>query len=133
MIQIEIKIIPNAEQRVPGVGDWYVDDEGVLQIRVSETGNPQFNGLLVIHELVETLVESLKQGDLNVPRWLVVQTDKYDETFEKRRHKDDRDEPGYEPSAPYYHGHMLASAVEHLIASLLRIDYNEYLHAIDRL
>jgi len=136
-MRIQIETIPHAQQRYNTAGDWWVDAEGVLQVRVSEMRDPRYAGLVAIHELVEVLTEGLKvsdDGTLKVPHWLVAQTDKYDETYEKQRHKgDDYSEPGYEPSCPVYQGHMIASAVEHLVAMLLHIDFNQYQKAMTKL
>jgi hypothetical protein len=130
-MKINIEMIPHQLHRYSTVGDWWVDKEGTLRIRVSDMGNEQYSALVALHELVEVLVESIKHGSLAVPHWLVVQTDKFDEEYEaKRSKKDTSSEPGYQPDCPVYEGHMLASAVEHLAAMLLHIDYNAYQKAI---
>jgi hypothetical protein len=130
-MKIEIDIIPHAAQRYPTAGDWFLDDEGVLQIRASTMSDLRYTALVILHELVEVLVESIKQGGLSVPRWLVVQTDVFDKDYEAKRAKDDDfSEPGYQPDCPVYQGHMIASAVEHLVAMLLKIDFNAYQDAI---
>jgi len=133
-MKINIEVIPHSEQLYDTAGNWFLDDAGVLQIRISRMKDPVYTHLVALHELVEALVESMKFGDLVPPQWLILQTDQFDQTFEKQRHKNDyASEPGYSNGCPVYQGHMLASAVEHLAAMLLKIDYNDYQKAIGNL
>ena len=71
----------------------------------------------------------MHEDDLTPPQWLVTLTDKFDQLYEAK-HKDG--EPGANPEAPYYMGHMVASAVEQIVAMLLHVDYNAYESAVDK-
>jgi len=53
-MEICFKVIPNEEQRYETTGDWWVDENGILQIRCSDyivDEKRQF--LIFIHEVVE--------------------------------------------------------------------------------
>ena len=52
MLNIEIKTIPDKEQRYDTVGDYWKKD-GVDEIRVSSISNRQYEFLIAIHEMVE--------------------------------------------------------------------------------
>ena len=127
-MRINIETISHAQQRYPTVGDWWLDDAGVLQVRVSKMSNPRYGALIVIHELVEVLIESAKRtGSLNVPVRLVEETDAFDKHYEANRGSDNEEgEPGCEPDCPVYQGHMAASAIENIAAMLLGVNYNDY-------
>lgn len=132
-MRINIEVIPHAQQRYRSAGDWWVDDEGVLQIRASAMKNPRYSNLVILHELIEVLVETIKRQDSLVPpKYLVNLTDKFDQLYEEKRPEDDNtSEPGYDNACPVYQGHMVASAVEHLAAMLMAaVDYNDYQAAI---
>jgi hypothetical protein len=127
-MKINIEVIPHKEHRYETVGDWWLDAEGVLQVRVSKMSDSRYSALVVIHELAEVLIESVKRtGQLVVPQSLVDETDKFDKAYEAAREPDNEEgEPGCEPTCPVYQGHMAASAIENIAAMLLGINYNEY-------
>jgi hypothetical protein len=134
-MKINIEIIPHAAQRYSTVGDWWVDPDGTLQIRVSKLSDPEFSALVALHEVVEVLIEGIKrEGALAVPEELVRQTDGFDRAYEDRRAaSDETSEPGYEYDCPVYQGHMVASAVEHLAAMVCGVNYNDYSEEITSL
>lgn len=128
-VKINIEIIHHAQHRYPTVGDWWVGPEGTLEIRVSKLKDPRHEALIAIHELTEVLIETVKRlGKLDVPpAEFVAEADKFDETYEENRAEgDDESEPGCETTAPYYQGHMAASAIENIAAMLLGVNYNTY-------
>lgn len=126
-MKINIEVIAHAKQRYETPGDWFWDSEGVLQIRVSKLPNPKFERLIIIHELVEILIETARQ---NIdPQRLLEITEESDKAFESGR-TDDSAESGYRPDNPVYHGHMAASAIEHIAGMLLGVDYNKYSEAV---
>jgi len=127
-MRINIEVIPHNEQSYETVGDWRIDEKGVLQIRVSRLSKAKYSALIAIHELVEVLIESVRRvGHLKVPPKLVEDTDLFDKNYEYSRPEDDEDsEPGAEPDCPVYQGHMAASAIEYIAAMILAINYNEY-------
>lgn len=127
-MRINIEVIDHSQQRYETVGDWYMDQDGWLQIRVSQLSNLKYSALVAIHELVEVLIEGVKRtGHLEVPAKLVEQTDMFDKRYEYTRTPDNEDgEPGAEPDCPVYQGHMAATAIEHMAAMILGVNYNEY-------
>lgn len=137
-MDIHIEIIPYNKHRsiyinpVTGrsttVGDWWVDSNGIVQVRASEMETPCGSALVIIHELVEVLIESVKRtGALRVPARLVEETDEFDKTYEANRTRDNKEgEPGCEPNCPVHQGHMAASAIEMIAAMILRVNYNAY-------
>lgn len=121
-MKINIEFIPHRDQRYDTVGDWWLDDDDVLQIRASRMDEP-YSALVALHEIVEALVEGIRiTGDLRVTRRMVEATDQWDKHFGEFTQR----EPGYAPACPVYRGHMIASAVEHMVAMLVEIDYNDY-------
>ena len=127
-MRIDIQVIPHNDQRYETVGDWWLDSEGTLQVRVTRLSDPRYARLIVIHELVEFLLESQKRGgDLSAMEKLVKETDAFDKAYEaKRPPDDDESEPGCEPTCPVYQGHMAASAIENVCAMVLGVNYNDY-------
>lgn len=135
-MQIDIRTIPHDEQRYPTVGDWYFDtihltDASdairILKIRVSDMGNPKFEFLVALHELVEvTLCEAAGITAEEV--------DKFDIEYEAQRDPEDEDsEPGDSPAAPYRIPHAIATGVERIVAALIGVDWIEYGNAIAKL
>lgn len=122
MNDIVIKSIPQSEHRYPTVGDYWRDKDGTLQIRVSEMGNKEYESLVVLHELIEIILtehKGIKEPDIMA----------FDVQFEKEReeglHSED-DEPGEDPRAPYRKEHVLAEALERVVANELGVVWNDY-------
>lgn len=127
-MKINIETIPHDKHRYSTCGDWWTDPDGTLQIRVSQLSDRRYEALVVIHELVEVLIEGTKRaGKLDVPHVFVREADDFDKAYERDRKPDDNEsEPGCDLRAPYYQGHMAASAIENIAAMLLEVDYNDY-------
>ena len=115
-----IKIIPHNEQRYDTLDDWKRDNEGVMQIKISDTGNPDFNFLLTEHAIREAYF-CVKNG---VTEQAV---DVWDFTHP------DADEPGMLPGCPYKRWHMLAELYERSTCYDLDYDWEEYERAIMKL
>lgn len=128
-MNIHIETIPHDQHRYPTCGDWWVDDQGNLQIRVSDMGNPDYEALVALHELIEVLL-CKKRGITTA------QVDEFDKQFEKDReagkHGED-DEPGDHPDAPYKKEHFFATNVEALMSAELGVDFKTYESAIHAL
>lgn len=117
-MKIVIEAIPQVQQRYDTWGDWWFDEDGTLQIRVTSdapelpTENHQF--LIALHELVETM--SCKSH--GVPQ---TQVDEFD-----FKHQDECNEKGIEPGdlpdSPYRREHRFAMLIEHLMARELGLD-----------
>lgn len=109
-MKIVIESIPKSQQRYDTLGDWWIERDGSLQIRVSSddpdapTELHQF--LIALHELVEVrLCQSRGVSQQQV--------DDFDFAY-----KGDG-EPGDEPDAPYRNEHRFAMLIEHLMANEL--------------
>jgi hypothetical protein len=118
-MEIVIKFIPHKEQRYETVGDYWEDQDGNLQIRVSEMKNEMYNGMVAVHELVEFLL-CRKNG---VSEDAIT---KFDIAFEKKRKKGNVDEPGFDNKAPYRKEHTAATAVEMIMCSATGVSWNNY-------
>jgi hypothetical protein len=111
-MRIVIESIPHASHRYPTVGDWWRED-GVLQIRVSETADPRDALLVALHELIEAaLCEHRGISEASVTQFDLAHLDSGD--------------PGNLPDAPYRKEHVFAECVERLMALELGRDWKEY-------
>jgi hypothetical protein len=124
--RINVLAIPHKEQRYPTVGDWWYDEEGVLQIRVSKLSSWRLEALIVVHELVEVL---LCKHD----RVSTESVDKFDMAYEKARKRGDESEPGDSPKAPYRRQHCVATGVERILAALLGVCWSDYERELNEL
>lgn len=127
MRTIHIKSIPHSEQRYETVGDYWVDEHnGVQEVRVSDVGNPDYEFLVAMHELVELYIcrhRCISEESISA----------FDEEFEKNRQPGNTDEPGNSPKAPYRREHAFATRVEKMIARQLGVDWEEYDRVINSL
>jgi hypothetical protein len=120
---IRIESIPHDKQRYETIGDWYRDQSGNLQIKVSETGNNDYNFLVAIHELVEVWLCEKRGIELSV-------VDGFDQAYEINRQKGDDSEPGDSPKAPYKNEHCIATGIERIMCAALGIDWRDYEDAL---
>lgn len=116
---INLKVIPHSEQRYNTVGDYWVSDDGTIQVRISELGDYRYEFLVALHELVELLL--CKRAKIDFAK-----IDEFDIAFEANRVPGDESEPGADPSAPYHREHMLATAIERSAAVMFGVDWDEY-------
>jgi hypothetical protein len=119
---INIKIIDHKDQRATSPGDYWYDKDGVLQMRISDTGDDTMNRLILIHEMVEEFI-SQHQG-VDEPT-----IQEFDEFYEGERelglHTAEA-EPGFDSRSPYRQFHTIATAIEMMLAGHLNVDWNEY-------
>jgi hypothetical protein len=109
MNRIEIRFIPESEQRYATLGDWTFQGETLLISASGDTQDEQF--LVALHELVEAYLCD-KHG-VNQDA-----VDEFDMSFE------DDGEPGDSSAAPYRVEHRDACLVEHIVARFLGLtDY----------
>lgn len=128
-LTINIETIPHKQHRYPTVGDWFYDDQGVLQIRVSEMSDPRHEILVALHELDESVL--CKTMDVSQR-----DADSFDISYEQEREAgqhDDLDEPGDDPKAPYHAQHVTASICERAKAQCLGVDWNKYAKELEEL
>lgn len=119
-MNITIKTIPHSDQRYPTIGDYWFEDNGDIQIRVSDTGNWKYELLVALHELIE--VSLCKDRGISEPAIKA-----FDEHFEANRSVFDPDsEPGDDPKAPYRKEHRFAENLERLFAAELGVNWDSY-------
>lgn len=123
--RINIEVIPHDQQRYETPGDYWYDEYGTLQVRVSDLGNQLFERMVIIHELVEeTLTNKRGISELEITSFDVM----YEKEREQGLHSD-TDEPGFDNDCPYLQEHTLATAVEMQMCALAGIKWNEYADA----
>ena len=121
-MKIVIETIPHKEMRYDTVGDYWIDPDGTMQIRVSDMGNWKYELLVAIHELVEQnlcLDRGIKEEDIS----------NFDIQFEKDREEGKRSkeaEPGDDPAAPYRKEHFTATNIERILCEALGVNWKEY-------
>ena len=124
-LKIIVQTIPHAEHRYDTVGDWWIDIDGTLQIRVSAMEDYRHEALVAVHETIEAL--------LCYARGITPdEVDKFDTNW-KPPADDPSSEPGDDPLAPYWREHQFASSVERDLANELAVDWREYEASINAL
>lgn len=121
--KIKVEIVPLKKQRYETLGDYFYDKNKTLNFKITDTGNPLWNKMVLIHELIEqTLTEAkgIKEQIIS----------KHDLEFEKLI-KDGLVEPDAEPgehkNSPYRQEHILAELVERLMLNHLnQLSFKEY-------
>ena len=122
-MEIHIKTIPNDKMRIPGgVGDYWYDHEGVLQVRVVELGDEFMEKSVAAHELIEEALTK-KRG---LPEPEIQAFDDYYSQRQKMGLVPDDAEAGFDPSAPYRNEHAFATGVELGMCALAGVSWKEY-------
>ena len=99
-----------------------LDPDGPWHVVVTDTGNKDYNFMILIHELIEAYLTKragIPEEDI---------TD-FDRRFEVRRAKNEvgpDDEPGDDPTAPYFKQHQCAIMIENLLCGELGINAKMY-------
>jgi hypothetical protein len=125
MRQINVRVIPHSEQRYETVGDWWFEGH-CLEIRVSDTGNEDYNFLVARHEIDEAILcqkRGIKEENVSA----------FDEAFEAIRKDGNVDEPGNDPRAPYHFEHLYATFAEKSMCAELELDWRKYDEAVNSL
>lgn len=133
MQTIVIETIPHAKQRYETVGDyftahnWVRIGEGLTrQFRVSDMGNPDYEFLVALHELIEShLAQKRGISDAAI--------DAFDIAFEAARREGDTNEPGNDPRCPVYREHQFATQIEHMVAEELGVNWKDYDRTVNSL
>lgn len=116
------------KMRYPTVGDYFKTKDGWIVV-AADSGNPDYNFLILIHELIE-LYLTQRQG-ISEP-----EIKKFDEWFEREKscgHFGKKTIAGRHPKAPYRREHIFAEKIEKLLAKELRIDQRRQGKAEDEL
>jgi hypothetical protein len=117
-MDIHIKVIPESEQRAEVNGaDWFFDDKGDLQVRVSPMSDWRREVLLGIHEAVEAIM--CRHNGVTQQ-----QVDAFDLEYDKTHTFDVN--AGDEPAAPYVREHCLATAIERILCAELDVNWLQY-------
>lgn len=117
-MDIIIKTIPESEQRAEVNGcDWFWDEQGNLQVRISPMSDWRYEVLLAVHEATEAIMckfNGVSQKSV----------DEFDIEYDKT-HTFDLN-AGDDPAAPYKLEHTFATAIERILAGVLRVDWLTY-------
>jgi len=113
MIEFDFKTIPLVQQRYSTLGDYYRITPTRWAFRVARFKDDRYALLVFIHEFVEFLLTQ-EHGI----------TEEEITKFDKDHL--DVDEPGALSGAPYHKEHMIAEAIERIVAGYLGIDWNDY-------
>lgn len=120
MLNIEIKTIPDKDQRYNTVGDYYTTPEGKRVFAVSDMNNWKHEFLITLHELVESAL--CKEKGITDEA-----IDAFDIAYETNRTAGDIDsEPGDDANAPYHHQHVFATKIEKMMAEELDVEWETY-------
>jgi len=116
---IKVSFVEQDAQAYETLDDWrQVGDR--LEFIITDTGNPVYNQMLLIHAMVERLLarnagvsdETINAFDLEYKG---------------------NGEPGEEPDAPYRDAHLTAKAIEMTLSAQMGISWKEYEEAIGAL
>ncbi len=117
---MQIETISHDLQRYPTVGDYWLDGDGVEQIRVSEMMDWRYEVLVAIHEIIEMALT--RQRGIAEER-----ITEFDIKFEQNKAQGVvGGEPGDNINAPYRKEHFFATNIERLFAAELDVDWFEY-------
>lgn len=125
-LDIRILTIPHSQQRYPTVGDYWKDDDGRVEVRISELGDERHELAVAVHELAEYFL--CRHRGIAEP----VITE-FDILYEASRPAGDLSEPGDSPLAPYRAEHKFATIIEMLLVHELGLVWSEYEATIEAL
>ena len=127
-MEIHIKTVSNDKMRIKnGVGDYWYDDEGILQIRVVELGDEFMEKSIAIHEMIEEALTK-KRG---LPEPEIQAFDEYYDGRIKQGLVPEDSEAGFDDNAPYRNEHVFADSVERGMFALANASWNEYTDKIN--
>lgn len=121
-MRIVIETKPFNEMRYETQGDYFYDEKGDLQIQIAESGNDDFNFLVMMHELTEeklTRKNGKKEEDiLKFDLWVEDEVDKgnYPEYAQ----------PGDHPLCIYRDEHRFSENIERILAYELGYNFEDY-------
>lgn len=117
-MNISIKVIPQSEMRPEVDGaDWFWDEHGDLQVRVSPMSDWRRETLLAIHETCEAILckhNGVTQQSVDV----------FDQEYDKTHTFDAN--AGDDPTAPYVREHCFATAIERIMCAELDVNWESY-------
>ena len=126
-LRMNIETIPHETQRYRTVGDYWCDEQGTEQVRVSEMVDWRYEALVAVHEIIEmalTRHRGIAEESIT----------EFDVRFENDKDKGlVQGEAGDNANAPYRREHFFATNVERLFAAELGVDWFEYDRYVDAL
>lgn len=126
MDSILIKTIPFDSMRYPSCGDYWIDPDGTIQVRIAEMEDSRHVSCILLHEITELLLVLQRK----IP---IESIDKFDMDFEDNRAPGNFDEPGDDPDSPYENCHNLATGIERIFASVCGVKWKPYEQAVNAL
>jgi hypothetical protein len=121
-----IETIPHGAQRYDTVGDYWTDSDGITQFRVSHLGDWRMEFLIAIHEQVEKAITRWQGLSENA-------IDEFDFRFDREKKPCPMNEPGDCFRAPYHDAHIIATAIEALLAQQIGVNWEEYSKKVEAL
>jgi hypothetical protein len=118
-MKINIETIPHDQHRYETVGDYWIDEHDVIQMRVSDMKNSDYEFLVILHELIE--MQLCKNAGIS---FKII--DNFDKDYEQLRKDGDYSEPGDAPNSPYKKQHLIATGVEKIVCAELGVDWQTY-------
>ncbi len=126
MLNLQIRTVPDKDQRYNTVGDYYVDETGKKVFVVSDMHDWRYELLTAVHELVESSL--CRQRGISDEL-----IDAFDIAYQATRADGDVSEPGDSEDAPYYHEHQFANKIEKMLSDELQVDWDDYCRVVDTL
>lgn len=118
-MNLDLRIIPHNTQRYETVGDYWMDEKEIYQVRISKMSDWRYEFLVAFHEIFELAWVIWKKVDIK-------DIDKFDRAYEENRKEGDVSEPGDDTKAPYYQGHQWATVLEKIAAAFLGVNWKKY-------
>lgn len=112
-MRIEVRTIDHGKQRYDTVGDYFMDKDGVLQVRISNAKDWRSEAAVLVHELVEYFLCRRSRVKLDT-------IDQWDKDHA------DAAEPGDVPDCPYARQHRFAENLERLLVAELGLRWDEH-------
>ncbi len=123
---IFVQYIHHSLQRYDTCGDWWFDEHGSLQVRVSMMDDKRSMEAVALHEIIEALLCRAH----GVPE---EEVSRFDKQYEAMRTPHDTSEPGDEPDAPYHVEHRAATLIEKKYLSHLGVSWKEHTETVNNL
>jgi hypothetical protein len=119
-MNIHILVIPESEQRKEVNGaDWFWDDKGDLQVRVSPMSDWRYEVALAFHEAFEACL--CKHNGVTQ-----AEVDKFDMEYDAAHPNQPDLNAGDEQAAPYRHEHNYATIVDRLFIGACGLNWKDY-------
>jgi hypothetical protein len=126
-MKIVIETIPHEEQRYPTVGDYWIDEDSTIQVRISEFGSDAEMFAVALHELVELMLCRERAIEFE-------HIDAFDIQYEEQREPEDLcSEPGNSVYCPYANEHRFAENLERQFIYECGLNWFEYEEKVESL